>query len=154
LKPITTEGTNARLILPHEEELPDDERTGDLPAERCILVDEDSGLERPGFETVWRASDGERRALANGADVILRLWGPSHPPVNIHIGEPDPESMQILVSVDQTRRAATGFFEQLSKRMEDETPIDAAEIPKMFEESLKAIISKPEPEPRRNGNGA
>lgn len=155
MRPIATEGTNARMVLPHEMDLPDDQRKGDLPIERVILETEELGEQRPGFESTWEPSDGERKALVNGAPIVLTLWGANHPPVNMRVGEPEGESMQALVSLKEAGAAAAGFFQRLSERMEEPGEIDPEEIPKMFEASLRETMRQPPPAPgSSNGNGA
>lgn len=156
MKPIKTKGTNTRLILPHEEELPEDQRKGDLPVERCVFDTEGIEEQRPGFESTWMPDEGERKALANGAPVILRLWGEQHPPVNMHVGEPAEDLMQRLVTIGQTRKAASLFFDALSRRLEGDEKIEPGEIPVMFEKGLLEVMRQPSPPPssQSNGNGS
>lgn len=157
MKPVKTKDSNTRLIHPEEEHLPDDQRGGDLYAERLYLVAED-GQQRPGYESVWLPDDKERKALVNGAPITLRLWGSAHPPVNMHVGDvPEPEggdpSLQALVTVKETREAAGKFFARLSTRMEESTEIGAEEIPAMFNLALEEVLRARPQRPSSNGNG-
>lgn len=62
-----------------------------LPAERCRFRDPSPPYaEGNGYETTWQPDIGERRALLNGAPVILRVWGDAHPPVHVGVGDPPP----------------------------------------------------------------
>jgi len=89
VRPVPTEGTNLTLTVPGAG------RKGDLPAERCRFINPDPPHdEQPGYETAWQPNPGEARALANGAAVLLRVWGNQHPPVNIVVGEPNPDTAE------------------------------------------------------------
>lgn len=160
MKPVKTKDANTRLILPEEEHLPDEKRRGDLPIERLFLIDEETGDQRPGFESTWQPDKGERRALANGAQIKIRLWGANHPPIRPSVGEPDAESMEALVTVEETAVAASKFFSVLSERMAKAEsggePIEAEEIPPMFQACLKDVVESGRHRPaamRRNGDG-
>lgn len=72
-----------------------------LYAERCKFRNPKPPFdESRGFETRWHPDLGEQRAVANGAPVILRVWGDGHPPVSVGAGNPD-DSRQLRVLVDQ-----------------------------------------------------
>lgn len=159
MKPVKTQDSNARLILPEEEHLPEEERRGDLPIEKMLFVGED-GVQRVGFESTWLLEDGERKALANGAPLVIKLWGQNHPPLKPEVGEPDEESMEALVTVEETAHAASKFFEVLADRMkiaeEGGDPIEADEIPPLFQECLKEVVQGGRHRPghrSRNGSG-
>ena len=154
MKPIKTADSNARLVLPEEEGLPEDQRRGDLPIEKCVFVDPESGEQKPGFESTWQPEAGERRAIANGAPIVVQLWGLQHPPIKVEAGDPDEESKEALVTVEAALRASSGFFDALSKRMAAEEEIEPAEIPAMFRAELrKAMREGKPPGGSTNGNG-
>lgn len=154
MKPVETKDSNVRLVLPEEEGLPDDQRRGDLCVERMFFADEETGDQRPGFESIWEPTDGERKALANGAPITLRLWGANHPPVNMLVGNPPEDGdLRALVTVKETGEAASKFFDALSKRMQEAEDIEPEEIPKIFEIALREVIQGRDKHPRRNGNG-
>lgn len=49
------------------------------------------------FESVWRPTDEERKAVAEGADIMLTVVGDGHPPVSIQVWDPvPPEGLQTL----------------------------------------------------------
>lgn len=154
MKPVKTADSNARLILPEEEGLPESQRRGDLPIERCVFVDPETQEQKPGFESTWQPEPGERRAIANGAPVMVRLWGPHHPPIKVEVGDPDEESKEALVSVDVVLRASSGFFEALSKRIAEGEEIEPAEIHEMFRAELRKQMREGKPPGgSTNGNG-
>jgi hypothetical protein len=156
VKPVETQGSNTRLILPEEEGLPDDKRRGDLPIERCLFNDPETDEQKPGFESTWIPDDGERRAIVNGAPVVLRLWGNAHPPVKITVGDIQDEDPKALVTVEQTQVAATRFYEELAKKMAAGEQVAPEEIPALFKECLRAELQRDRPKPRHsgpNGNG-
>lgn len=72
MRPQAVEGSNHVLTLPG-----DTTGRGDLPAE-VVLTDEGRA-----FETTWVPSPDERRQIAAGANVLLRLYGTGHPPVSV-----------------------------------------------------------------------
>lgn len=154
MKPVQTKDSNVRLIHPEEEHLPDEKRVGDVPVERMFFRDPETEEQRPGFESTWQLSVGERKALANGAPITIQLWGANHPPIKPMVGDPDPESMEVLVTVEETRRAAGKFFERLSVRMGEDTEIGAKEIPAMFNLALEEILRSRNQPPSANGNGS
>lgn len=158
MRPVKTDSSNVRLVLPEEEHLPDDKRRGDLHVERMFFVDPESEEQRAGFESVWVPDDGERKALANGAPVTLRLWGANHPPVNMLVGDPpEGETLEALVTVGETREAAGKFFERLSVRMEEVEsggePIATDEIGAMFNLALEDVLSQRGHRSSENGSG-
>lgn len=158
MRPVKTDSSNVRLIHPEEEGKPDDQRQGDLFAERMFLVDPETQDQRPGFESVWIPTDGERKALANGAPITLRLWGSGHPPVNMLVGDPpEDEVLEELVTVAETREAAGKFFERLSTRMEEVEsggePIATEEIGAMFNLALGEVITHRPGRSGENGSG-
>lgn len=158
MKPIKTKDSNVRLILPEEEGLPDDKRRGDLHVERMFFVGEDSE-QRPGFESRWEPTEGERKALINGAPITLRLWGANHPPVNMLVGNPpEGEKLTAMVTIDQTLEASSKFFEMLSVRMKEVEdggdPIDPKEVPEIFAKAMRDVVRPPRNPTGENGNGA
>jgi hypothetical protein len=158
VRPVQTDDSNVRLILPEEEHLPDDKRRGDLFVERVFFADEETGDQKPGFESVWKPADGERKALANGALITLRLWGANHPPVNMLVGDPpEGEALEALVTVEEARKAAGKFFDRLSVRMEeargDGPELAADEIPAMFNLALQEVVRHRGTPPSANGAG-
>jgi len=88
--PVRTPSTNVVLTLPEDKGKPAEKRS-DLPAERCV-----DGTGKHLIETVWQPDPGEQKALANGAPVILHVWGAGHPPVSVTAGEPPEESVRQL----------------------------------------------------------
>lgn len=153
MKPIKTDGTNVRLVLPEEEHLPEEQRRGDLPIERCFFVDPETQDQKAGFESTWQPDEGERRAIANGAPIMLRLWGANHPPVKLEVGDPPEEGGEALVSVEKALRASSRFFDELSKRMAAEEEISPEEIPAMFREQLRKVMDEGKPKPGGSTNG-
>lgn len=99
MRPIKTLDQNVILYL-------SDPQTGerdpdcDLPAERCV---DQHGNEF--LETTWRPDPGEQRALANGAPIVLRVWGKGHPPVSVGVSDDVPKDAVALMSLDHGRRA-------------------------------------------------
>lgn len=155
MRPIKTEDSNSRLVIPEEEHLPESERHGDVPVEKLFFRDDD-GETKPGFESTWQPDLGERRALANGAPVILRVWGEGHPLSRVEVGEPDEESMERLVTIRETVAAANRFFESLAARWEEldgEEKLGPEEIPIMFQAALHGVIEGGEFRPGAQTNG-
>lgn len=74
MKPRRTPKSNTVLHLASGTE------DNDLWAERCNDVDGD-----PCIRSVWQPSDGERKLIAEGAQVYLIVWGDMHPPVAIGV---------------------------------------------------------------------
>jgi hypothetical protein len=157
MKPVKTKETTSVLVLDEEKDKPQDQRRGDLPIAKVLFKDPETGVERPGFESTWELEDGERRALANGATLTLRVWGSGHPPVNMAVGEPDTDSAKALISVEDAKRAASKFFELLAARMEELEggEIGPQEIPAMYNRALRDVLHPPRGTGRNgNGNGA
>ena len=156
VRPVKTSESNTRLILPEEEGKPDSERQGDLPIEKCFFEDPIDGKRLPGFESTWEPDIGERRAVANGAPILVRLWGTAHPPLKVAIGDPDGESMERLVTIRECTSAANRFFERLAARMVELEggEVGAEEIPAMFQAALQEVIEggKYRPGARQNGD--
>lgn len=157
MKPIKTEGSNVKLVLEEEKHLPEEQQRGTLHAERMLFQDEETGDQKPGFESVWEPTDGERKALSNGAPITLRLWGAHHPIVNMLVGDvPEGEVLHALVTVEQTREAAGKFFERLSVRMaeveEGGEPIETREIGAMFNLALEDVLRNRPERPSANGS--
>jgi hypothetical protein len=88
MKPIPAPDTNLTLTHP--------DGGGDLPACQCIFTGEDGDNYQHGYETTWQPSLGETRALANGAPVVLQVWGQAHPPVNVTVGEPADDAVALI----------------------------------------------------------
>lgn len=158
MRPVKTDSSNVRLIHPEEEGKPDSQREGDVPAERMFFVDPETHDQRAGFESVWKTTAGERKALANGAPITLQLWGVGHPPVKIMVGDPpEGEVLEELVTVGETREAAGKFFERLSVRMEEVEsggePIATDEIGAMFNLALEDVLSQRGHRSSENGSG-
>lgn len=72
--PVKTKHTNSNHILKGGT------RENDLPTE----IAKDS-LQRPVILSVWVPSDEERKAIAEGSNIELVVWGDEHPPVAMHI---------------------------------------------------------------------
>lgn len=75
MDPIRTPRSNTVLTLPGGTS------ANDLPASKGT-----DGQDRPMFESVWQPDELERTHLANGAPVILHVWGERHPPVSVRAG--------------------------------------------------------------------
>jgi hypothetical protein len=95
-----------------------------LYAERCKFRNPRPPFdETVGFETKWYPDLGEQRAVANGAPIILRVWGQGHPPVSVGAGQPG----QLRVLVDQriVDRALGNLYGLLreSASAEDDEPL-------------------------------
>lgn len=160
--PLRVPATNAVLAMEGEG------TKHDLPVER-VIFNPGTDKESPGFESVWMPDLGERKAIANGAQIGLRLWGKGHPPVNIVVGEPDEDLAQRLFTMVEMQEASAIFYDALSARFsadEDQRkmkypdpsyePLKAAEIPAMFEEAVNEAIRRKRPQPaegRQNGDG-
>jgi hypothetical protein len=151
MKPVETEKSDVTLVL---------EGAGDLPAEKIELIHPDDESNRsPGFETTWVPDDGERRALMNGAHVLLRVWGAGHPPVSLQVGEP-PEAGDRALAAQYTfdhivrafghyqgmlaqRIKATGHFGLTARELEElaARALTAAREPRptSFEEQHEAL---------------
>lgn len=135
MRPIATEDSDITLVLGN-----DTTGKSDLPAQRCALVNETSGLSSAGFESTWEPDQGERRALANGAPLLLNLWGTQHPPVSLEVGEPPAEANLIAqYSHDTVIRAFAIFMRRLSRQvlLTAQMPSRPQDVTHMAEESLK-----------------
>lgn len=156
MKAVKTKDSNTRLILKEEEHLPEGKRGGDLPLEKLFFEDPASGEMLPGFESTWEPDLGERRAIANGAPIMVRIWGAGHPPLKVEAGEPDEESLERLVTIRETTAAANRFFERLAARMVELEggDVEPEEIPAMFQGALQEVLDegKYRPGARRNGD--
>lgn len=42
------------------------------------------------IESVWSLTDAERGAIADGANIVLAVWGSGTPPVELYITEEQP----------------------------------------------------------------
>lgn len=111
MRPAKTERSNVVLTS---------EGVRDLPAEKIAIfppgtdpseVNGDGG--EPGLETVWIPDDGERRAIANGAPIILRVWGEGHPPVALSAG--NPTVLRALISKAHIDRAVGYWWKGLAE---------------------------------------
>ena len=47
----------------------------------------------------WKLTDEERKAIAQGADVLLSVWSSAHPPVRVEIGECDRDILEMATEM-------------------------------------------------------
>lgn len=84
MKARRTDEKNFPLTLPGD---PDGTHT--LYVERCRFFDPSMGEtednSHPGYESLWQPNDLERLQLANGGDVLVRIWGSGHPPISVGV---------------------------------------------------------------------
>lgn len=130
MRPTFTDATNVNFVL-------NDPETGkkivgtDLPAERFIADDVPGSDRGIVHETTWTPDQGERRAIANGAPVLLRVWGTAHPPVQILAGEPDAArlgELRALMDERHVSRAIGALFGALAQRTNEHPDADEPEI--------------------------
>lgn len=115
MKPVRTDKTNTVLTLPGAGP------EANLPATRVLAYNPDLGETEadasPAYESYWTPDEGERRALANGAPIVLTVTSPQHPPVSIEIGEPDPASMEAVLVKAHADRAIGVLFLKLAEAL-------------------------------------
>lgn len=80
MKPITTPFTSGVFKLPGGTE------ENDLPVEKT--TDHDGA---PCIRTTWEPTEAERKALAEGANIYLIVWGTGTPPVAVGVEGEEPE---------------------------------------------------------------
>lgn len=114
MKAIPTPDTNLTLTL---------EGAHDLPAEQCRFEDPD-GTQTDGYETTWQPDPGEQAALANGAPILLRLWGHGHPPVNVAVGEPPPHNAQRMLPASLVDQALSMLWAELTQTTQEDVDPD------------------------------
>lgn len=148
MKPVKAADSNLLLIL-------DEQGKGDLPArhgpmngaapseipaQKLVLIDPSDGTAGEGFETTWEPDDGERRAIVNGAPIILNVWGSAHPPVSLEVGEPPEDAkLKAQYSHDHVMRAFAYFMRRLSRRilLTAQFPTEPSLVVMYAEESIK-----------------
>lgn len=79
MKPVATPDTNATF------ELEGGTRENDLPLERVAVAG------APALRSTWELTDEERKAIADGSNVYLIVWGTGTPPVAVGVVGVDPE---------------------------------------------------------------
>lgn len=121
------------------------DRDADLPFERVITRDGEAR------ETRWQPTEGEVKALVNGAPVVLLVWGPAHPPVAVTAGEPvAPEDGGIeLLSKGHVYRALGAMWGEHIARLAFPSGDAFAEA---FDQALAA--TREQPAPPATGNGS
>lgn len=110
----------------------------DLPAERVRLENPEQAGGDVGILSTWLVDEGEVRALANGAPIVLVVTGETHPPISLAVGEPPEETdANPLVNLDHARRAATWLLAELAERLLDDAGLPpAGEVAGLFDRAL------------------
>lgn len=117
MKPKKTEHSNTALTHPQADP---------IPVEKLRFRNEATDQEEPGFESTWEPDNGERKALINGAPLVLSLWGNQHPRIKLEVGEPDMGAVR-LYTHDHVALALSKFLGDFGQYMREVEVKAAAE---------------------------